>query len=337
MDPVAVEEFLSRPSPTLLESVRALEGPVLVLGAGGKMGLHLSAMLARARTQLGKEPEVVAVSRFRSVHSEEEFSRFGVRTLACDLEQGEELARLPEAPCVVYMAGAKFGTADAPDMLRRINVDLPQRVLARFPRARFIAFSTGCVYSMVAPGSGGSRETDPTDPPGDYARSCLGREEAFAEASRERGTPSCLIRLNYATEFRYGVLVDIARQVNEGRPIDLRTGYVNVIWQRDAVDQILRTLPLAESPPRVLNITGREILRVRDIAVRLGELLQREPVFHGREEPTAWLNNASLSHQLLGLPETSLGSMLTWTAEWVRRGASTFGKPTGFEKRDGRF
>lgn len=314
-----------------------MRGEVLVLGAGGKMGLHVSAMLARADADAGRQCRITAVSRFSTVHGREAFEEFGIRTIACDLEEDAALAALPDAPNIIFMAGAKFGTSGRTDLLRRMNEELPRRVAGRFPGARILVFSTGCVYSMVSVETGGSTESDPTDPPGEYAKSCLQRECAFAEASEKHGTKAILIRLNYSTEFRYGVLVDIAQKVRDGQPVDLETGWVNVIWQRDAVDQILRAFPLASSPASVLNITGPQILRVRDLAEEFGRIFGVTPVFQGEEGAVCWLNNAAKSHRLFGVPPTSIGEMIHRTAVWIKDGGQTFGKPTGFENRSGKF
>jgi len=332
-----VDIQLSEPSDELIGALGGIEGPVLVLGAGGKMGLHVGAMISRADAAAGREREVLAVSRFSSIHGREAFEKFGVKTLACDLEDDAALEALPDAPNIVFMAGAKFGTSGRSDLLKRMNEDLPKRVAARFPGARILVFSTGCVYSMVPVESGGSREGDATEPPGEYALSCLQREHAFSGASAQFGTRVVLLRLNYSTEFRYGVLVDIAQKVLSGEPVDLTTGWVNVIWQRDAVDQILRAFPLAANPPLILNITGAENLRVRDLAEKFGRIFGIPPVFQGEEGSVCWLNNAAKSHALFGPPPTPVDTIVEWTAGWMKNVGQTFGKPTGFENRSGKF
>jgi len=189
----------------------------------------------------------------------------------------------------------------------------------------------------VRPDSGGATESTPTAPVGDYAVSCLAREVAFAEASRQHGTRVALIRLNYSVEFRYGVLVDIAQKVLRGAPIDVTTGYFNVIWQRDGLDHTIRALELAAAPAVPVNITGPDILTVRAVATRFGELLGRPVTFTGTEAETAWLNNAAESHRRFGRPPTSVDQMQRWIAAWLLRGGDTWGKPTGFEKREGKF
>jgi nucleoside-diphosphate-sugar epimerase len=277
------------------------------------------------------------VSRFTTLHDRADFDRHGITTIALDLSAPGALAALPEAPTVFFLAGVKFGTATAPGLLQRINVELPRLVAERFGHSRIVAYSTGCVYPFMRPDSGGATEATPTAPVGDYAASCLARELAFAAVSRAQGTRVALLRLNYAVEFRYGLLVDIAQKVHRGEPVDVTTGYVNVIWQRDALDHTLRSLDLVGSPAVPVNLTGPAILSVRALATRFGEILGRPAVITGREADTAWLNNAAESHRRFGLPPTSVEQMQQWIAAWLRHDGPTWGKPTGFEKRSGQF
>jgi len=309
----------------------------MVLGAGGKMGLHLCLMLRRALDQLGRSDRVLAVSRFSTLRDSATFAERGIEALPCDLNDAASVTRLPEAPTIFFLAGVKFGTAASPGLLHATNVEIPQRVAARFKTSRIIAFSTGCVYPFVTAASGGATETTPPQPVGDYALSCLAREQAFTAAAAEFGNPVALIRLNYSVEFRYGLLVDIAQAVMQGRPIDVTTGYVNVIWQTDAVAHVIQSLAIAGSPAVPINITGTATLSVRDLATRFGAVLQRPVTFTGQEKETAWLNNATRSHQLFGPPPTSVDTMIRWVSAWQLHGGETWGKPTGFEKRDGRF
>jgi nucleoside-diphosphate-sugar epimerase len=331
------DEFLSRPSAAVVAQLATTPGPVLVLGAAGKMGLHLGMMLRRGLERAGRDPRVFAVSRFSTLRDRGAFEQNGITTVACDLSDPVAVESLPEAPTVFYLAGVKFGTASAPDLLRKMNVEMPRIVAERFRSARIVAFSSGCVYPFVRPDSGGASEDTPPAPVGEYAASCLAREQAFAASSRQHGTQVALIRLNYSVEFRYGLLVDIAEKIIRGEPIDVTMGYVNVIWQRDAIDFSIRSLELAASPAVPINLTGPGVLSVRSLAGRLGELLDRPVLFTGQEEDTAWLNNATRVHQRLGLPEASLEQMLGWTAGWLRNGGETWGKPTNFERRNGQF
>ncbi len=332
-----VDGFLARPTAQVLEVIARTPGPFLVLGAGGKIGLHLSGMLRSALDHWGRADRVIAVSRFRSLRDQAAFARLGVETLAADLGNSAELASLPAAPTVFFLAGIKFGTATSPELLRATNVTLPATIAERFCRSRIIAFSSGCVYPFIHHTSGGASESTPLAAVGDYAASCIAREEALAQAAATRGTAIVLLRLNYATEFRYGLLLDIADAVYCRRPIDVTTGYGNVIWQRDAVAQAIQALELAASPAVAINLTGAETLSVRAIATRFGALFNVPVEIVGTEAETAWLNNASYSHRLFGPPPTSLETMLTWTAAWRRQGGETWSKPTGFERRDGRF
>ncbi len=335
--PDGLDLFLSEPTAGAAATVARMAGPILVLGAGGKMGLHLCLMLRRARDAQGSSEPVVAVSRFTTLRDRAEFEQHGIQIEACDLLDEAALQRLPDAPTVFFLAGVKFGTATNPEVLQRANVEMPQRVARRFHRSRIVAFSTGCVYPFVSPASGGATEETPVAPVGDYAISCLERERAFAAVSLQEGTPVALIRLNYSVEFRYGVLVDLAQKVRAGLPIDVTTGHVNVIWQRDAVAQIIQSWSLAGSPAVPVNITGAQILSVRELALRFGHLFGREVRFEGREAGTAWLNNASRSHAGFGLPPTSVEQMTAWIAAWIDAGGNLWGKPTAFENRSGQY
>lgn len=301
------------------------------------MGLHLCSMLRNAISSEEVPVEIIAVSRFTTLHDRAAFSRAGIATIACDLFDSIQVARLPDAERIYFLAGLKFGTSATPDLLQQMNILVPRLVAERFKSSRIVAFSTGCVYPFVSTASPGADESVPPDPVGEYAVSCLGRENEFASASRIHGTPVTLIRLNYAVEVRYGVLIDVATKVRDDQEIDLTMGHVNLIWQRDAVDQIIRSLAFASSPVCLLNIAGADVLHVRRIAADFGRLLGRTPRFRGHEAPTAWLNNAATSHRLLGAPPTSLESMEQWVAAWLLTDSPTWGKPTGFEKRDGQF
>lgn len=328
-----LDRWISAPSGAVIEALRKCAGRIAVLGAAGKMGFHLSLMLQQSTWALGRSEPVLAVSRFGSPASRSQFERAGFEVLSSDLSDPEQVARLPAVENVFFLAGVKFGTAHDPGLLERMNVTMPRLVAERCRDSRIVALSTGCVYAFASPESGGSTEEDATDPPGDYARSCLGRETAFGDS----GARASLIRLNYAVELRYGVLVDLAQTILAGRPVDLTTGYVNVIWQGDALAHVVQSLPLASAPPFVLNVTGPGILRVRDLALAFGRRFGKEVRFEGTEAPTAWLNNASQSHRLFGPPRVSVDQMIEWIASWLERGGETLGKPTHFENRDGSY
>lgn len=332
-----VDDFLGTPTAAARATVARTPGPFLILGAGGKIGLHLCLMLRRALADLGRTDRVIAVSRFCTLRDRAAFESRGIETIAADLGDPAALARLPDAPTVFFLAGVKFGTAAAPHLLHHVNVEIPQQVAERFARSRIVAFSSGCVYPFVTPASGGAREDTPAAPIGDYAASCLAREQAFTRVAAARGTPVALLRLNYSIEFRYGLLVDIAQTILAGRPVDVTTGYVNVIWQNDAVAHSIQALEFAGAPAVPVNVAGHETLSVRDLARRFGVALGREVTVSGTEAETAWLNNAALSHDRFGRPPTSVDTMIRWIAAWLLDGGETWGKPTGFERRDGRF
>jgi nucleoside-diphosphate-sugar epimerase len=333
----ALEDALSAPSAGLLASMRSTPGDIVILGAAGKMGPTLSRMARRALDELGARDRVIAVSRFSSAGAEQSLREAGIETIRCDLLDRGAVAALPDAPNVIFMAGQKFGTRDAPSSTWAMNVVLPSIAAERYARSRIVAFSTGNVYALSSVASGGASESDAPSPIGEYAMSCLGRERIFEDASARRGTRVAIVRLNYAIDLRYGVLVDIASRVLRGEPIDLRMGHVNVIWQGDANDWALRCLAHASTPPFTVNVTGRETLSVRELALRFGALLHRAPTFTGTEAPDALLSNAALAHSLFGPTSAPTSTLLEWVAEWVQAGRPLLGKPTHFEERTGAF
>ena len=332
-----LDALVTTPDEAVIETVRGCDGDIAVLGAAGKMGFHFCVMLRRAIEALGSSSRVLAVSRFGSVRSAEEFEDAGCRVVRADLTVKEQLDAVPECEHLFFLAGIKFGTSQDPALLRRMNIEMPAQVAERFRNSRFVALSTGCVYSFTSPDTGGSTEEDPTAPPGQYAESCLGREKAFVDAAERFGTRSSLIRLNYSIDLRYGVLVDIASQVLAGRPVDLSTGHVNVIWQGDAVRHAIRSIEFAAAPPFVLNVTGPGVLSVREIAESFGSEFQKSVSFRGEQQPEVWLNNAARAHQLFGRPQVSVDQMIRWVAGWLKQGGPLLGKPTQFQVRDGKY
>ena len=335
--PAEIDSFIATPRGYTIGALANVKGDVMVLGAGGKMGLHLSLALQEGFRRQGRDNQVIAVSRFQSLRPHVDFEKFHIETHRCDVSVAEELEGLPDCPNVFYLAGIKFGTASAPQILYRMNVHAPSLMAKKFRRSRLVVFSTGCVYPFVPIDSGGSREEDQTEPVGAYARSCVGREEAFIRSSREHGTRCTIVRLNYSVEFRYGVFVDIAEKVYRGEPIDVTTGHFNAIWQGDAIAYIIQSLACAASPPFILNVAGAQILSVRQVAQRFGEIFDKEPIITGQEEETDWLNNAEKARSMFNGRDVSADKIIEWTAAWLQAGGETWGKPTLFEQRGGKF
>lgn len=334
-----LDDRLTTPSDALTGELRTGSGDIVVLGAGGKMGPTLCRLARRGLDAAGRaDDRVFAVSRWSNAAAAAALREHRIDTVAFDLMGERDLAELPDAPNVVFMVGAKFGTAARPDLAWAVNAALPDRVARRYPRARIAALSTGNVYPFVPAASGGSRETDAPRPVGEYAMSCLGRERVLAHAAAARGTGVALLRLNYAVDLRYGVLADIAQAVLAGEPVDVRTPLVNVVWQGYANEVILRSLARAASdPPLVLNVTGPETASVRRVATEFAERFGVEPAFAGEEGPAALLSDAQRCHRLFGYPPVGLGTLIGWQADWLAAGLPTLGKPTKFSSRDGEF
>jgi nucleoside-diphosphate-sugar epimerase len=325
-----LEQELSRPREADVACMRRIEGDILLLGASGKMGPSLARLCRRAADEAGTPRRIVAVSRHPAAEP-------GIEAIACDLLDRADIARLPDCPNILYLAGRKFGSSGSPELTWAINTIVPSLVAERFRRARMVVFSTGNVYPFRAVEAGGSVESDAPAPVGEYAQSCLGRERVFEYHSRQQG-PSCLLfRLNYAVDLRYGVLVDVARKVWSGAPVELGVPAFNAIWQRDANSYALRSLELAAAPPRILNITGPETILVRDAALWFARRFGRDCRFTGQEGRTALLSDASACHQLLGRPSVAAAELMEMVAAWIERGGAMLDKPTHFEVADGRF
>ena len=334
-----LDEILSRPRDATVRALRACPGDVVILGAGGKMGPTLARMAARAAEQADgkKRRRVIAVSRFGSDDVRAELERHGVETIRADLTDPAVVARLPAAPNVVFMAGQKFGTTEAPSRTWIMNVVAPAHCAARYAGSRVVAFSTGNVYPLRGVLGGGANEGTKPQPVGEYAASCLGRERVFEHYASTAESKVAIMRLNYAIELRYGVLADLALRIVNGKLVPLAMGYVNIIWQGDANRIALEMLPLADSPPLVLNVTGRETLSVRTLALELGNRLDMKPDFDGSEAPDALLSDTTRMRSLMGDAEMPLDTMLDWVAAWVRASKPMLSKPTHFETRDGSF
>ena len=332
-----LESRLSEPTPEVIEALSVLEGDLLILGVGGKMGPTLAKQAKRASNLAGVAKRVIGVSRFSSPGLQEALHEAGIETITADLLSEPCLQNLPDIQNVIFMAGRKFGATGNEALTWTMNSYLPGRIAEKFHASQLVIFSTGNVYPLTPVSHGGATECSPVAPIGEYAQSCLGRERIFAYFSAQFGTPMAILRLNYAIDLRYGILLDIAEKVYTGKPVPLRMGNVNVIWQRDANAVALRAFAHSQSPPLLLNVTGPETVSVRQIALRFGALFNKPPHFEGEEAETALLSNASQCHQRFGYPRVSLAEMVEWVAEWVQIGGTTLRKPTYFEVRDGKF
>lgn len=332
-DLAALEELMSRPSPELAAALQRAPGDILVLGVGGKMGPTLARMARRA----DPARRVIGVARFSEPGLREALEADGVECIAADLLSREALARLPDAPNVVFMAGRKFGSTGSEWLTWAMNAHVPALVAERYAASRIVAFSTACVYPFVdTRGPGAPEAMPPTAPAGEYANSCVARERLFQHFSHAHGTPGRLLRLSYAIDMRYGVLHDVAQKVMRRETIDLAMGHANVIWQGEANDWALRTLAHCTTPTTPLNLSGPRV-SIREVAHALGERLEVAPVLVGEQAPTAWLVDCSEAFRLFGPPRVSLNRMLDWTADWVQRGGASLHKPTHYEARDGQY
>lgn len=333
-----LDEVLSRPTTGVLETLGRIDGDVMVLGAGGKMGPTLARMLRRGLDSIGHSGRrVIAVSRFSSPHLVSELQQHGIETIACDLMDRAAVATLPDVPNLIFMAGQKFGTSEAPENTWAANTIIPAVVAERFANSRIVAFSTGCVYPLMPLTGRGAQESDPLMPPGEYANSCVGRERILTYFANRNRTRLLLFRLCYAIDLRYGVLADIARKVAAEKAIDIAMAAVNVIWQGDANARAIQCLEHTAFPAVSLNVTGLERISIRDLAIRFGEKFDRPVRLTGSENDHCWIWDASRSYELFGAPTVLLESMIDATVKWVQQGGESWNKPTHFEVTDGSF
>jgi len=338
MDDIELEyEKLLQPSDDLIADIANIEGDILILGAGGKMGPALAKLAKQSIDKAGINKRVMAASRFSEPGLQDELNGWGIETWAADLLDDEQLSGLPDAKNILYLAGQKFGTTGKESFTWAMNAYLPGRVAKKYKHSRIVVFSTGNVYPLSPVSSGGLAEDHPTGPVGEYAQSCLGRERVFQYGSSKYNTPLFIYRLNYANDVSYGVLLELAKSVNEERPIDLSMGHVNVIWQGDANEMAIRALRHCQAPPKIVNITGPETVSVRWVAQQFGKLFDKAPQFINEEKPTALLSNAAESFRLFGYPRVTLKKMIEVLAEWIKHGGKTINKPTHFQEREGQF
>ncbi|MDZ7288887.1 MAG: NAD-dependent epimerase/dehydratase family protein [candidate division KSB1 bacterium] len=332
-----LEDFMTTPSDAVVEAMRKMTGDLLILGVGGKIGPSLAILAKRAAGQAGVKKRIIGVSLFPDLSVRDSLTRAGVETIACDLLEENALAQLPDIENVIYMVGMKFGATGREAETWAVNTYLPGRVAQKFRNSKIVLFSTGNVYPLTPLKFGGCKETDPVAPIGEYAQSALGRERIFEYFSGTQQIKGVIIRLNYAIDLRYGILLDVAQKVFQKQPIDLTMGHVNVIWQGDENAIALRSLELARTPPFVLNVTGPETISIRKLAQQFGELFQVAPILEDEEAETALLSDASQCHRLFGYPQVTLEQMIRWVAHWVKISGPTLAKPTHYEVRTGKF
>ena len=332
-DVAELEELLSRPNPRVVEMMKRLDGDLMVIGATGKVGPHVARVALRAIKAAGIDKKVYVVARSAMDKLESE----GAIQCRCDLQDLDAVAKLPKVKNVVFLVGFKFGAEAAKSQTWAINALVPYHVARHFQGSRIVSYSTGCVYPVMHVMTGGADETTLPEPVGEYAQSCLARERVFdhfAEAGKEEVLH---FRLNYAVECRYGVLYDIATKVWSGMPVDVTTGYANVLWQGDVANETWMCLEHVSSPATIMNITGPETFSVRWAAKEFGRLMGKEPVFSGEENGMAYLNNSAKATGLFGYPTVSLTQVMALTANWIMNGGPGLGKPTHFETQNGKY
>ncbi|MBA63495.1 MAG: epimerase [Planctomycetaceae bacterium] len=333
----ALEEILSVPTDEVIEMFGRLSGHLVMLGVGGKMGPTMVRMAQRAIQQSGSSLQLTAISRFSSRQTRARLEAWGVTTHSCDLLDPVAVKSLPDASYVVNLSGFKFGAADNLALTWATNCEIPSAICRKYSSSQIVAFSTGNVYGMVDVQSGGSLENAELNPSGEYAMAALGRERIYEYYAKTFNRPVAIVRLNYATELRYGVLIDIASKVLAGETISLVMGYLNAVWLGDANAMTLRCLELTETPARTINMTGPDVISVRHTAERIAELTGKDVAFDGTELETALLSRAAHNYPEFGAPHLTLETMIRWSVQWLQQGGELLGKPTKFQVTDGKF
>jgi nucleoside-diphosphate-sugar epimerase len=337
LDERQLDELLTSPTEDLIRDLEALEGDIMVLGAGGKVGPTVCVMLQKACARCSKPRKVYAVARFTDPHVTELLAREHVTMLTADLNDPEQIAALPKVPNIIYMVGRKFGTSGNAHETWQMNTVIPAMVTRHFGDARYVVYSTGNVYPFTRPEEGGSVETDAADPVGEYGMSCLGRERVFEYAARHYGAKVLIFRLNYAIDLRYGVLFDLANRILAGEPVSLNVSGFNCVWQHYVAEVTIRSLLLADNKVEYLNVTGPEFVSTRWAACKLAEQLGKEVSFTGEPSEKALLSNAGKCVRLFGYPRKGVEELIALQAQWILSGGRQLGKPTHFEEQKGRF
>ena len=330
-------DFMTNPDKELVEFFKSLEGDLMILGIGGKIGWTIGEMAIKAIKESGKDTKVYGVSRFSKESTRKDLENIGLETIKCDLVVEEEVKKLPIVKNIVFMAGKKFGTSGGENLTWAMNTVMPTYVSEHFTDSRIVVFSTGCVYDFVGKGSGGSIETDPLTPIGEYSNSAIGRERVFSYFSDINKTPVCLFRLNYAVELRYGVIREIIEKVYNEEEIDLSMGQANVIWQGDVAKYALLLLNDAKSPAEAFNVTGPETISIKHVAEYAAKKMNKKLNLVGQEDEIALLSNSSKLFAKYGYPKVSLNPILDWTIDWIEKGGSSLNMPTHYETKDGAY
>ena len=332
-----VYKNLLQPSDDLVTDIAGIDGDIIILGVGGKMGPGLANVAKQAIAKAGISKKVIGVARFSEPGLQKRLQKDGIETLNADLLNDDQLFALPDVKNVLYLAGTKFGTSGNEPFTWAMNAYLPGRVAQKFKNSRIVVFSTGNVYPLVPVVGGGATEDVAPEPIGEYGQSCLGRERIFQYFASKHNTPVLIYRLNYANDVSYGVLMEIAKSVRENKPIDLAMGTASVIWQGDANEIAIRSLNHCSVPAKILNVTGPETVSLRWLADQFGKMLGITPEFINEEQPTSFLSNAAESFRLFGYPKVTLKQMMEVVLEWMKQGGKTLNKPTHYSERKGKY
>ncbi len=123
-----LEKLLSKPSSSLINMMKRLDGDIMILGVSGKIGPDLAWTAIRAIEESGTKKKVVGVDLFSEERSKESFENMDIELIKCDLLEPAEVAKLPQVKNVIYMVGRKFGTQGSEELTWMINVVVPNNV-----------------------------------------------------------------------------------------------------------------------------------------------------------------------------------------------------------------
>lgn len=332
-----LNELISRPSAALVDTFDTLDGDIMIIGAGGKVGPTLSVMAKRANDLARVKRNVYAVSRFSDPYARALMNEYNVSTIDADLTDDKQIAALPKVKNIIFMAGRKFGTSSGAHETWMMNVIVPGMVTRHFGDARYVVFSTGNVYPLARVSEGGWLEETPPAPVGEYAMTSLGRERVFEYAAAHYGAKALMFRLSYAIDLRYGVLYDIGSKILADEPISLNVPAFNCVWQGYSNDVALRALGMVGERVEYLNVTNPEIIYVRDAALAMARALGKDVKFKDEMGDFAFLSDVSKCVSRFGAPEYSASALIDMQARWLLTGGRHLDKPTHFEESGGKY
>jgi len=322
---------MTTPSEGLVQSLAKLgTDDMMILGGSGKMGKELVGLVQNSDRSNGNSRSIMVASTFSNAEDQRDLEELGVTCHKGDLSDEIFLNSLPEAPYVVYMMGFKFGSSGDWRRSFQLNSVVPYLVGQKYCNSSIVVFSSANPYPHTSRHGSGAKETDALSPVGIYGWSIVARESSFHTTALQNPNQKISIyRLMYAQHLQYGVLVDLARMINNDEPISLDMPAVNLISQRDANEVALKSFEKCNKEGWIVNAAG-PVWPVRTIVGLLSEYLGKEPSLIGTEEEEALLADDSLARSTFGAYQDTSQEMIKAAAIWVGNGGDYWNKPTQF-------